>query len=116
MGSHSWDVVPISVTGETRGGTTTNMSLKDKIKTFSHVTENEEEVREKQRKKASFAAKLNKFSSSQDGQKNSNTETKKMVQRFNSWEGQEERDKEAKIRKEEFEKTAGMFKEGEVVT
>merc|ERR1712117_185690 len=75
-----------------------------------------EEVREKQRKKASFAAKLNKFSSSQDGQKNSNTETKKMVQRFNSWEGQEERDKEAKIRKEEFEKTAGMFKEGEVVT
>jgi len=85
------------------------MSLQDKIKTFSNSAQNEEEMREKQRKKAAFTEKMTKFANGQDpGKKDS--EALKKAQMFSEWEGKDEREKEARAKKDQFLKTAGKFK------
>lgn len=91
---------------------TNKMSLQDKIKTFNHVAQNEAELMEKQRRMAAFTAKLSKFSIEKEDRKK-DSEALKKAKMFSDWEGKEQREKEAKIRKEEFLKTAGKFEEGE---
>merc|ERR1711971_571398 len=68
----------------------------------------EKERREKQRKKASFDSKLKKF---QEGKhcKPQDSETLKKAKFFTEMQGKEERDKEAKFRREMFNKIAEKF-------
>jgi len=86
------------------------MSLKEKILAFNKPDVNEEELRAMQRKKASYNAKLAKFELAGEDKKRV-SQAKVKAKMFEEMEGQEEREKEAEMRKEEFKKKKEVFKE-----
>ena len=68
-------------------------------------------MREKQRKKASYNAKLAKFQAKEDVKPKGPGDAKIKAKMFEDMEGQKEREKEAQIRKESFEKKREAFDE-----
>merc|ERR1712096_510645 len=86
------------------------ISHDDKIKafTFDPAVDPEKEKREKQRKKARFDSKLKKF---QEGKhcKAEDSETLRKAKFFTEMQGKDEREKEAKFRREMFNKIAEKF-------
>eukprot|EP00092_Neocalanus_flemingeri_P035664 GFUD01038829.1.p1 GENE.GFUD01038829.1~~GFUD01038829.1.p1 ORF type:complete len:101 (+),score=48.56 GFUD01038829.1:48-305(+) len=85
------------------------MSLQEKISSFNKPDTNEEEVKEQQRKKASFNSKFAKFESNEIPKKES--AAKEKARMFEDLEGKEEKEKESKFRKEQFSKNQEKFKE-----
>ena len=77
---------------------------------FNKPDVNEEELRAMQRKKASYNAKLAKFELAGEDKKRV-SQAKVKAKMFEEMEGQEEREKEAEMRKEEFKKKKEVFKE-----
>ena len=57
-------------------------------------------MKERQRRKAAFSAKITKFTASSEEKKDG--EILRKAKMFSEMEGKEEREKEAKLRKEEF--------------
>jgi len=92
-------------------GVSSRMSLKEKILAFNKPDVNEEELRAMQRKKASYNAKLAKFELAGEEKKRISSQAKVKAKMFEEMEGQEEREKEAEMRKEEFKKRKQVFKE-----
>merc|ERR1712106_288427 len=80
-----------------------NMSFKDKISVFSKLQENEEECMKLQRKKAYFNSKRSKFESKEPL-------AKQKVKMFEDFEGMAVREKEAAVRREDFEMKKEIFK------
>ena len=78
---------------------------------FNKPDVNEEELRAMQRKKASYNAKLAKFELAGEEKKRISSQAKVKAKMFEEMEGQEEREKEAEMRKEEFKKRKQVFKE-----
>ena len=78
---------------------------------FNKPDVNEEELRAMQRKKASYNAKLAKFELAGEEKKRLSSQAKVKAKMFEEMEGQEEREKEAEMRKEEFKKRKQVFKE-----
>ena len=85
--------------------------LQEKILAFNKPDVNEEELRAMQRKKASYNAKLAKFELAGEEKKRISSQAKVKAKMFEEMEGQEEREKEAEMRKEEFKKRKQVFKE-----
>ena len=91
--------------------------LQEKISVFNKPEQNEKELMEKQRKKASYNAKLAKFQSIEVKQiqpKKSDTRLKTKI--FEDIEGQKDREKEAVIRKEDFKKKKEAFNDENIET
>ena len=85
-------------------------SVQDKIANFNKPETNEEEEREQQRKKASFNSKFAKFEAGGEVNKK-DTATKEKAKMFEDVEGKEEKAKEDKYRKAQFDRTKEKFKE-----
>merc|ERR1712226_471455 len=84
------------------------MSLKEKISAFNKPEGNEDELREQQRKKASYNSKIAKFESTEIKSKKT-SDAKLKAKMFEDMEGQKEREKEAELRKEDFKKKKEAF-------
>jgi len=90
------------------------MSLKEKINSFNKPEVNEDEEKEKQRKKASYNAKIAKFESKVAKPAKSSA-AKIKARMFEDMGGQKEREKEAEIRKEDFKKKKEIFNDEIIV-
>ena len=77
---------------------------------FSKPKEDEEEVMKLQRKKASFNSKCAKFESKEPLAKKDSL-AKEKVKMFEDFEGMAVREKEAAVRREDFEKKKELFKD-----
>ena len=79
------------------------------MSSFNKAEASEEEIREQQRKKASFNSKFSKFESNEPSKKES--AAKEKARMFEDMEGKEVKEKEDTFRKAQFEKNKERFKD-----
>ena len=85
--------------------------MQDKILAFNKPEVDEEAEREKQRKKASFNSKVAKFENGTNLVVKKTSVAAAKAKMFEDMAGEEERMKEAELRKEDFKKKQEAFKE-----